>query len=121
MKHWLKKIMRYFLLLLFLGYYGSLTLFTHTHIVYGVTIVHSHPFKSGTEKNPFSHQHTAKGIINIQLLSNFLITLTFLVFSSEAFKAVLRKYIFKKDDDNFSDLSFLYSNGLRAPPYKYTF
>ena len=113
--------MRYFLLLLFLGYYGSITLFTHTHIVNGVTIVHSHPYKSGTGKNPVTHQHTANGFIHIQLLSTFITTVSFLAFSIEAFKTVLRKYFLQKNDESFSNLSFLCSNGLRAPPFKYTY
>ena len=43
--------MKYFLPLLFLAYWGGVTLFTHSHVVNGVIIVHSHPFKTG-------HQHT---------------------------------------------------------------
>jgi len=121
-KHCFNKIMRYFLLLLFLGYYGSITLFTHTHYIEnGVIIVHSHPFSSGTAKNPLNHQHTAKAYVLIQLLSAFLTTVLFLVFSIEVFKTVSRKYITQKNDENFSDLSFLCSNGLRAPPFIYTY
>jgi len=113
--------MRYFLLLLFLGYYGSITLFTHTHYIEnGVSIVHSHPFSSGTAKNLVNHQHTATGYVLIQLLSAFLTTVSFLVFSFEVYKTVSRKYILQKNDGNFFDLSFLCSNGLRAPPLKYT-
>jgi len=113
--------MRYFLLLLFLGYYGSITLFTHTHILSGGTIVHSHPFSSGTGKNPINHQHTTNGYVLIQLLSTFLTTVSFFAFSFEAHKAVLKKYIIQKNEENFSNLSFLCSNGLRAPPFKYTY
>lgn len=116
MKLWRKKIMRYFLLILFLGYYGSITLFTHTHIINGVTIIHSHPFNSGTEKNPIKHQHTANGFILIQFLSHFLATILFLSFSIEIYKAVLRKYTLQKNKESFSNLSFFCSNGLRAPP-----
>lgn len=43
----LRRIMKYFLPLLFLTYWGGVTLFTHSHVVNGVIIVHSHPFKTG--------------------------------------------------------------------------
>lgn len=37
-------ILRLFLVILFLGYYGGSTLFIHTHTVDGVVITHSHPY-----------------------------------------------------------------------------
>ena len=43
--------MRYVLPLLFLMYWGGITLFAHSHVVNGVIMVHSHPFKA-------DHQHT---------------------------------------------------------------
>lgn len=112
----LNKISRYFFLCLFLEYYLSITLFTHTHIVDGVTIVHSHPYKSGDSKNPVNHHHTTNGFILIHFLSNILITVAFLWFSVGANKAVFRKTYFEKNHSDFSNLSFLYSYGLRAPP-----
>lgn len=116
MKRRIKKIMGYLLLILFLGYYGSITLFTHTHIVNGVIIVHSHPFSSGNQKNPISHQHTANSFTLIQFLSHFFATALFLLFSIEVYKEVLKKCVLQKNGENYSNLSFLCSNGLRAPP-----
>jgi hypothetical protein len=116
LKHWVKKIMRFFLLILFLGYYGSITLFTHTHIINGITIVHSHPFNSGTKENPIKHQHTANEFILIQFLAHFLATILFFTFSIEAYKVVLRKYTLQKIKESFSKLTSLISYGLRAPP-----
>lgn len=46
----LRNIMKWFLPLLFITYLGGITLFTHSHVVNGVIIVHSHPFKG-------EHQH----------------------------------------------------------------
>jgi hypothetical protein len=108
--------MRYFLLLLFLGYYGSITLFTHIHIANGVAIVHSHPFSDGTEKNPVKHQHTTKEFLLIQFLSNFLTTVLFLAFSIGVLKAVFKKYTLQKNEENLSTCFYISSNGLRAPP-----
>lgn len=36
--------LKLFLPMLFLAYIGSISLFPHTHIINGTTIVHSHPF-----------------------------------------------------------------------------
>ena len=48
LKRLLLNITRYFLPILFVSYLVSLTFFAHVHVVNGVTIVHSHPFKKGT-------------------------------------------------------------------------
>jgi len=63
-KRWILHRMRYFLPILFVSYLASLTLFSHVHVVNGVTIVHSHPYKKGTP-----HQHSLFELIHIQLLS----------------------------------------------------
>lgn len=39
--------------MLFIAYMGGISFFTHSHIVNGVTIVHSHPFKTDS-----GHEHT---------------------------------------------------------------
>ena len=44
----LRNILKWFLPLLFIAYLGGITLFTHSHVVNGVIIVHSHPFKGET-------------------------------------------------------------------------
>jgi hypothetical protein len=108
--------MRYFLLILFLGYFGSITLFTHTHIVNGVAIIHSHPYNPFSKDKPVNHQHSENGFILIHFLSHFLTTVSFLAFSIEVYKAVLRKYTLQKNNESFYNLTFLCSNGLRAPP-----
>lgn len=56
--------MKYFLPLLFLTYWGGVTLFTHTHVVNGVIMVHSHPFKAG-------HQHTSGQAETILFLDHY--------------------------------------------------
>lgn len=45
------KLIHLFLLALFLSYYGSITFFSHYHVVNGVTIVHSHFFCGHTDAN----------------------------------------------------------------------
>lgn len=61
----LRNIMKWFLPLLFITYLGGITLFTHSHVVNGVIIVHSHPFKG-------EHQHTEAQLETIFFLSSFV-------------------------------------------------
>lgn len=58
--------MRFFLPVLFLTYLVAVTSFTHTHMVNGVTIVHSHPYDKHAK-----HHHTAVEFLLIHLLSIF--------------------------------------------------
>lgn len=66
MKQLLHKIARYFLPVLFISYIGCISLFTHSHVVNGVTIVHSHPYKPGTE-----HEHTTAEFQLIHMLFQY--------------------------------------------------
>lgn len=64
MKKHLTNILKLFLPLLFIAYLGGITLFTHSHVVNGVIIVHSHPFKG-------EHEHTTVEFETIFFLSSF--------------------------------------------------
>ena len=57
----------WFLLLLFSLYWCGITLFTHSHVVNGVVIVHSHPFHTG-------HAHTGAQYETIFFLSAIVST-----------------------------------------------
>lgn len=59
-----RKILELFLFLLFAAYLGEISLFTHTHVVNGVTIVHSHPFKD-------AEHHSTTELITISVLTAF--------------------------------------------------
>ena len=61
--------MKWFLPVLFISYMAGITLFTHSHVVNGVTIVHSHPFKKGGE-----HSHTTVEFQLIHILDHTLVT-----------------------------------------------
>ena len=74
MKQLYLNIMKCFLPVLFISYMAGITLFTHSHVVNGVTIVHSHPFKKGSE-----HSHTT---VEFQLLHLLLLFYLYYVFFS---------------------------------------
>lgn len=68
----LKQLIKIILPIIFIGYACSITFFTHTHIINGVTIVHSHPYATDDNGNP-SHQHTGAEIQLIHSLSTFYV------------------------------------------------
>jgi len=68
-----KAALRIILPVIFIAYACSVTFFTHTHIVNGVTIVHSHPFLTDENGNP-DHDHTPAEIQLIHTLSTFFST-----------------------------------------------
>lgn len=68
MKQTLRTYLKWFLPVLFVTYYGFITLFMHTHIENGVTIVHSHPFQN--QANGTSHHHTLSEIQFFNALSH---------------------------------------------------
>jgi hypothetical protein len=116
LKFWRHKIIRYLLLILFLEYYISISSFTHTHIVNGIAITHSHPYNPFSKNKPCNHQHSENTLVLIHFLSHFLTTVSFFGFSLVIYKTVLKKYIHKKNNEIFSNLFSTRSNGLRAPP-----
>jgi hypothetical protein len=102
---------------LFLGYYGSITLFPHCHIVNGVTIVHSHPYKhSADPKKSPGHQHSDDEFVLIHLISNFLATFVFINILVDILKTIGFKTIFPKREKRIAGLIWVNSAGLRAPP-----
>ena len=64
-KRLLLNIMRCFLPVLFVSYLVSITFFAHIHVVNGVTIVHSHPFKKGA-----AHKHSTVELLLVHFLSH---------------------------------------------------
>lgn len=60
----LRNISRLLFPLLFVFYWGGITLFSHSHVLNGVIVVHSHPFKSG-------HTHSESGLETIFFLTHF--------------------------------------------------
>lgn len=67
------KLIHLFLLALFLSYYGSITFFSHYHVVNGVTIVHSHFFCGHADADgKADHTHSPKELTLIAYLTTFV-------------------------------------------------
>ena len=105
------------LLSLFIFYYVSITFFTHSHVINGVTIVHSHYYQtenSGKSSLP-NHNHNESQISLISALSLFQslqicfgsFILILLVGQKKLFKNNYFLYFFEKLRNNLH---------LRAPP-----
>lgn len=64
-------IFRILLLVIFIGYSSSITMFYHTHVINGYKITHSHPFKSsqGKDKPVNKHSHTTSEYLTIHQLN----------------------------------------------------
>ena len=52
--------MKWFLPILFIGYYSTVSLFMHVHIEHGTTIVHAHPFKTAPDGTCHHHARLAE-------------------------------------------------------------
>ncbi len=66
----IKSVLKIALPVLFIYYAASVSLFVHTHVVNGVTIVHSHPYSKNSDGNP-AHAHSGTQIELIHQLSTF--------------------------------------------------
>jgi hypothetical protein len=108
-----RKIVSYFLLILFLQYFCSVTLFMHTHEYRGVQITHSHPFGGSTSK---PNQHTDNEFMLIQILSDFLITFSIIFLIVEVQKTFHKVIFTKKIKVSLPKLIIICFNGLRSPP-----
>lgn len=71
-----KNILKYFLTVLFITYYVSNTSFYHSHIVNGVTIVHSHFYRYHNNANASSvnHSHSPDEFVIIKIITQFITT-----------------------------------------------
>jgi len=78
-----RKLSGYLLLIFFLNLFISVTFFNHTHLVDGITVVHSHPYKNHSGDHPVNHNHSDNGFLLIQYISN-LITVVAIVFTGIA-------------------------------------
>jgi hypothetical protein len=110
-----RNLLGYFLLILFCGYLISTTFFRHNHIVNGVIIVHSHPYKSQPESDPVNHNHSNNGFLLIQFISNFIATAPILFFGYAIIRDFLNLRLLIQDENLIINLSHYSDNRPRAP------
>ena len=108
-KNKISVFLRFLLLILFVSYYGSITLFYHAHRVNEQIIVHSHPF------NNQEHSHSAAQYDLIKILSSFsgLAALTGLMLAIQFFGL---RQTQKVKPDSHTRLIYAQVWFLRGPP-----
>lgn len=110
-KRLLLNITRYFLPTLFVSYLVSFTFFTHVHVVNGVTIVHSHPFKKGA-----AHKHSTVELLHIHCLSHLTADGAAVVFVLSLFIPFLLCLLLGCSQRTHYHCPYHGVVGLRAPP-----
>jgi len=117
LKQGISKSLTLLLLVLFLGYYGGITLFPHTHIVNGITIVHSHPFNSGNGNNSSNLPHSGKELQLIHHLSEFFSTVAGIFFIAQIIRYLLTDDLVHSTNEGYAEPGGNRTNSLRAPPF----
>lgn len=114
-----KKIyLSYLLLSIYLVYFGTISLFVHSHVYNGVVYIHSHPYhkNSSTSELPIeAHHHTSSTFFTLNLVSTILCNSAKIVNTLKVTLPTFRIYyiesvFFKKTD------SIITQFNLRAPP-----
>lgn len=108
-----KRICAALLLILFAGYWGSVTLFPHAHRVDGFVIVHSHPF-SGAANGSAPLNHTPQQFQLIAHLS--LLVMVAAVALSFAARLLGVRYVFRMMRPVGCLRPAIRTCSLRAPP-----
>ncbi len=121
LKYFMGKSLSVLLLILFLGYYSSITFFTHSHIINGVAIVHSHPFNSDKRGDSSTAPHNSKELVIIQLLSEFFTTFFAFSFAILLFRALLYKIPLLFPNEGYAEPGGYCTSPLRAPPFEMLF
>ncbi len=105
------------LLLIYIFFYAGTNLQLHTHIIDGVTIVHSH---FSVDSMPFSNSKTTHthDQTQITLIHTFNACIFFILFIAIALRAILQKpiKIIVEREVLIPLKTYLYNPCLRAPP-----
>ena len=109
---------KYFLAILFVVYYLSITLFYHSHIINGITISHSHFYRTHTDTNgePVNHSHPQDEYIFIKIITQFITTVVSGFILSRVLLMVLTQYQIPLKElilSSFSGSGY----SLRGPPF----
>lgn len=121
LKYFMGKSFRCILLFLFLGYYSSITFFTHSHIINGITIVHSHPFNSDKNGDTSKVPHNGKELVIIHLLSEFFTTFFVFSFAIRLFCDLLNRIPVLSTIDGYAEPGGYCTSPLRGPPSEMLF
>lgn len=107
--------LRMFFLGIFVLYALSINFFFHSHVINGVTIVHSHPYSANDDGEPI-HSHTVAELQLIHQLSSFSVTSTIILAIILGVFLTLTLTIPIQTKPNYNSLSQKGIFRLRPPP-----
>lgn len=114
MRQSLRKNIALSLLLLFVSYTAGITLFYHSHVINGVTIVHSHPFNKNS-----SHTHSAVELDLIHQLNHFVSTSPSVMLMVLFIFPLWSVTLLKKNISTSCSIPFFGKSSRRGPPVYY--
>lgn len=112
-------VIRIAFLLIFSIYACSITFFTHTHIINGVTIVHSHFYTTDDEGKP-THEHSGAEIQLINNLSTYFSFALIVIPILLGLKRIVVHILTVISDCEHPKNELLRISRLRAPPAHYS-
>lgn len=107
------------LLFIYIGYYGTVSLFVHSHVYNGVVYLHSHPYDRSTpgeDRLPIeSHHHTAGTFFTLNQISAVVSSSTKFISTLEILLPSFKLFFNESSIINIIG-STNYILHLRAPP-----
>ena len=108
-------IFRYFILFITVMYMGGLTMFTHTHQVHGVIVVHFFPFTPASDTQP-SHESTEQEVMLLNYFYNTQMVDTIIPEVSPSAIFTLICTLYYQDSRSEVTVRYMQTYDLRAPP-----
>lgn len=112
-----RKSAGFLFLILFCSYFASVTFFHHSHVTDGVTVFHSHPYKSNAAGEPVNHKHTKSGFLLIQFISNFIATAPVFFIGVKILLSIFDNLLIQKHCSVILNLHFIHEGRPRAPAF----
>jgi hypothetical protein len=106
----------YFLLILFVSYYGNISLFIHAHEINGKHLLHSHLYHPALDGNKPDHQHATSSLNLIHSLTHFYSTGLFAHPESAVLQRLITCFNQCRQKDIALKLALIQANGWRASP-----
>ncbi len=112
-----KLILKFILTLLFMGYYISITMFYHSHVINGEEIVHSHFYiaTNNTSDDPVKHTHSQYELFTLQIISQFVTTVVTVGIFLRMTRFLMNEFLIPLSE-SIPEITPLFSYSLRGPP-----
>lgn len=106
------------LVLLYLGYLGSVTFFHHSHSVGDITVVHSHPHKSNNGNTHSGHDHSEYQLVLIHFLSVIITAGTVFFYGITITQKLYYRFFSCRNEISIPNFNLSGINRPRAPSFR---